>query len=134
MQCGCECIACTEDIAGDNVTTGAESCRDVLQLDSNIYDYSSAATCTARNESRCGVDFSTPDQARYCSIEQPAQWVPVYDIGNGLDYSASGNYFIDYGDFGRPRDDYSESDDDEESFPSTQFLYTAQSELSLIHI
>ncbi len=66
-QCGCRCTQCC------TTTNGVETCRALTQ------GYCSD-TCKARDESACGIQYSTPVQATFCPVPRPSSWPPVVQV------------------------------------------------------
>lgn len=97
-KCGCQCIECSVTDPDGNTSTSTDSdlCNSAFDNDDGT-----EINCRQRNEENCAPEFSDEEQAAFCAIKQPSQWVPFFDLSNGLDYTLS--------DGTGPRDD----DDDE---------------------
>jgi hypothetical protein len=89
LQCGCECIKCTVTTLGS--TSAFEVSTDPAVCNPNVFTSRGGANrdvhCTMRNKENCAAQFSTPEQAGFCSIKQPSKWPPIYDINNGVNYT-----------------------------------------------
>jgi hypothetical protein len=132
MQCGCECLECTvTDPTGTTYASADPSvCNNVLAQDTG----GQKVSCTLRNEDNCGAQFSEPENVRWCAIEQPSQWSPVFDLSKAINWTATGHE-----DAGDDTDDADDADDAESSGPdnetewskpivtSTRVLYTGNS-------
>jgi hypothetical protein len=129
MQCGCECLECTvTDTTGTTYASADPSvCNNVLAQDTG----GQKVSCTLRNEDNCAAQFSEPENVRWCAIEQPSQWSPVFDLSKAINWTATGHE--DAGDDTDDADDTESSGPDNETewtkpiVTSTQVLYTGNS-------
>jgi hypothetical protein len=79
LQCGCLCNSCSYE---DPVTRTKVTSNDQAVCKANVgsLDFS----CSSKDSTTCGSEYSTAEQLPYCAIKQPSTFAPLYDLSGGL--------------------------------------------------
>ena len=87
MQCGCQCTKCcffSDEVYPANRTLGDPPCyfgEDALELCTPSNRPDILGECKAWDESKCGVEFSVPQQMSWCEIPHPMEMPAFVPVG-----------------------------------------------------
>ena len=74
-QCGCLCTSCCSTSAN-----GTETCRTTATGGNNTCLPGTYDKCNTYDDSVCGLQQSSGDQAAFCAIPSPSSWPPVMQV------------------------------------------------------